>query len=175
MMYINTNARNFFFIYYFTAMRNKKAFTLLELMVAMGIIAVLAAMSVYGISIVQQSLRNTQRRKNLEDVNLAINQFFESYGTYPVAGTELVFAVDQVQIGRPGDVTSIELNGAGQGASGGVDGETSSSETAYCYATSGGSYQLGVDLEGTDWGFQLGEPSLPDCTTNSVRAGVSIQ
>lgn len=143
-------------------MKTKKGFTLLELMVAMGIIAILAAMSVYGISIVQQSLRNTQRRKNLEDINLALNQYFESYGSYPLTSNNTFqLTVEGVSINGQ---TVVEFSGAGKAQS----GETTSSGSAYCYipVANGGSYQLGVDLEGTEWGFQLGDPTLADCTSN---------
>ncbi|BCX13859.1 MAG: hypothetical protein KatS3mg085_391 [Candidatus Dojkabacteria bacterium] len=146
-------------------MKNKKAFTLLELMVAMGIIAILAAISVVGISVVQRSLRNTERRKVLENINLSIAEYFGTYGEYPALGAGgLQFFTDRVEL--EGNVI-VELNGATQ-ATNGTD--TTSGATAYCYTqiNGGGSYSLGVDLEGSNWGFQLGDPLQADCATQNV-------
>ena len=142
-------------------MKNKRAFTLLELMVAMGIIAILAAMSVFGISIVQRSLRNTTRRKALEDLNLAINQYYESRGTYPASGVGgLVLYSDRAEIDGE---TVVQYSGAATP----IDSvlPTNSDGAQYCYIPSGASYRLGVSLEGNDWGLQLGDPNLPDCET----------
>ncbi len=146
-------------------MEKKKGFTLLELMVAMGIIAILAAMSVYGITIVQRSLRNTSRRKSLSDLNLAINQYFETTGTYPVAGAGgLVFYSDRAEING---TVAVRFTGATVAVSTALP--TTSSGTQYCYAPSGAAYRLGASLEGSNWGFQLGDPNLATCSTaNSV-------
>jgi prepilin-type N-terminal cleavage/methylation domain-containing protein len=64
-------------------MKTKKGFTLLELLVAMAIIAVLVALAIFGILQVQKNSRETQRRKALEDVNIGINDFYSRYGQYP--------------------------------------------------------------------------------------------
>ncbi len=64
-------------------MKNKKGFTLLELLVAMAIIAVLLALAIFGILQVQKNSRETQRRKALEDINIGINDFYSRYGQYP--------------------------------------------------------------------------------------------
>jgi prepilin-type N-terminal cleavage/methylation domain-containing protein len=137
-------------------MRTKKGFTLIELMVAMGIIAILAAMSVYGISIVQRSLRNTERRKVLEQIKLSVEEYKTTTGAYP--GTaNLTITANSVQLGG---VEVVELTGAATAQT----TETDSGGTAYCYIPDGtASYQLGVDLEGSDWGHQLGDPALGPC------------
>lgn len=64
-------------------MKNKKGFTLLELLVAMAIIAVLIALAVFGIMQVQRNSRETQRIKALEDLNLGIQAFYNRCGEYP--------------------------------------------------------------------------------------------
>lgn len=64
-------------------MKAKKGFTLLELLVAMAIIAVLLALAIFGILQVQKNSRETQRRKALEDINLGINDFYSRYGQNP--------------------------------------------------------------------------------------------
>ena len=64
-------------------MKAKKAFTLLELLVAMAIIAVLIALAIFGIIQVQRNSRETQRRKAAEDINIGIQDFYTTYGEYP--------------------------------------------------------------------------------------------
>jgi prepilin-type N-terminal cleavage/methylation domain-containing protein len=64
-------------------MKNKKGFTLLELLVAMAIIAVLLALAVYGILQVQRNSRETQRIKALQDISIAIQSYYNRFGQYP--------------------------------------------------------------------------------------------
>lgn len=64
-------------------MKAKKAFTLLELLVAMAIIAVLIALAIFGIIQVQRNSRETQRRKAAEDINIGIQDYYTNYGEYP--------------------------------------------------------------------------------------------
>lgn len=158
-------------------MQRKQAFTLLELMVAMGIIAVLAAMSVFGVSIVQQSLRNTQRRSTLNDVDLAINAYFESNGSYP---TNLVLQNDAIYV-QDTSGTQVPLDGAAQPTSDTfvATEDAPSSGTFYCFEAidGGGSYLIGVRLEGsTDW-FTLGDSTIsnPDSRCNNETNRLPIE
>lgn len=64
---------------------NKKAFTLIELMVAMGVIAVLIGLSVFGIQTVLRNQRNTERLKFTDDVELIITDFYNAKKKYPTA------------------------------------------------------------------------------------------
>lgn len=131
-------------------MRNKKGFTLIELMVAMGIIAVLVAMAIIGITIVQRSLRNTQRRDVLHSLQLGIEAYFTNYGSYPAAGTGgVVFHTGSIEINGN---TITQLKGATTGST----TATNDGATQYCYSTSGGGYKLGANLEDNAWGLQLG-------------------
>lgn len=61
---------------------NKKAFSLVELLVAMAIIAILISISVYGITIVQRNARNTKRTKINQDLKLVISDI-ETFETRP--------------------------------------------------------------------------------------------
>ncbi len=124
-------------------MQQKKAFTLIELMVAMGIIGVLMTMSILGISIVQQSLRNTQRRDAVNSMNLAINTYFSNFGVFPSRGTGGVeITTSQMSING---TKILDLKGPTT-ASGTL---TDDSHTQYCYRSEGGgSYGLGARIEG---------------------------
>jgi prepilin-type N-terminal cleavage/methylation domain-containing protein len=143
-------------------MKEKKAFTLIELMVAMGIIGVLMTMSILGISIVQQSLRNTQRRDIMNSTNLAVNTYFGNFGVFPdssqVAITQDAIYIDGNKITDLKGPTRASLQ------------FTNDQFTQYCFESTGGSYSLGSQIEGsTNWDIQLGN-SGQKCTTARVDA-----
>ncbi len=142
-------------------MKTKKGFTLIELMVAMGIIAVLVTMSVVAIQIVQRSLRDTQRRDIINTVNLWLAGHYNDNGRYPPTA-EIVFGTDTVEY-QPPSASAVEIADLA-GATRAGSTESTTSQTAYCYAVTpgGGSYRLGVLLEsGAD--VQLGNGG--DCTS----------
>lgn len=143
---------------------NKKAFTLLELMVAMGILAVLVGLSIIGIQTVQRSLRNTQRDDVMGAVNLKIQDIYTNTGTYP----DVVFTPDAVFVDGE---EYYKLEGAQKGTTS-AEGTTPAG-TAYCYEIlpNRASYTLAVQREGSGWNqFGLSDSSL--CTTNKVVSGV---
>lgn len=131
-------------------MQNRyKAFTLVELMVAMAIIAVLIGMSVFGISTAQRVLRDNQRRDAVKNMAAGLNAYYTTASTYPATlassngGTQLVIGNEQ-----PVPLTGIMKAGTA----------TDSTQTRYCYAfdtTTLGGYKLGVQLEDGTW-FNLG-------------------
>ncbi len=127
--------------------KKRKGFTLIELMVAMGIIAVLVTMSVVAIQIVQRSLRDTQRRDVLNTFNLWLTGYFNDNNMYPRRG-DINFRADGIYYSGGGSSELIvELTGATQ-----ADSETSASGTDYCFSypsgsNNAGSYRLGLKLE----------------------------
>lgn len=141
--------------------KSSSAFTLIELMVAMGIVGVLLTMSIVGITIVQQSLRNTQRRDSLNSLNLAINSYYGNFGTFPT-NSDIRFSRDAIYL--DGDKIA-DLSGATR-ANATV---TSDQFTQYCFNSNGGSYELGANLEGNTWGLQLGNSGNKCTTPNQVN------
>lgn len=120
-------------------MKNKKGFTLIELMVAMGIIAVLVSLSIVGIQIVQRSLRNTQRTAVLNDLNLYVAGYFNDNGVYPTTA-QVTFGASAITVAGS---TAIELSGpTSAGAS------TTANSTDYCYTSTGATYSIGILREG---------------------------
>lgn len=128
-------------------METKKGFTLLELIVAMAIIAVLMGLSLFGIQSVQRSQRDTERRAALSNINFEIAAWYGDYGGYP----------DTVQVRG----TTVTISGAGatnrtltlKGTAVGITGTASTQNgTVYCYTKSNSTYQLGVNLESSGWG-----------------------
>lgn len=64
-------------------MRKQKAFTLVELLVAMAIIGVLLGLAMFGLSSAQRAQRDTERRAALQDINIGMQTFYETYNRYP--------------------------------------------------------------------------------------------
>jgi len=132
-------------------MQNKKGFTLLELIVAMAIIAVLMGLSLFGIQSVQRSQRDTERRAALSNINLEIAAYYGDNGSYPAVTMNVTAST--VTVGTK----TLTLKGAAKIKSyntGGAKSDTTG--TAYCYSPAGGggtTYALGVHLEGNEsWG-----------------------
>lgn len=133
-------------------MKDKKAFTLVELLVAMAVIAVLITLSVFGIATVQQSARDTQRRSALRDIEVSLNALLTSGATGFSAGT---YATGSMVINGTGASSqTITLTGPAQriatdvtAGAVGVAGNTSAATTDYCAGFSGLSYVVGSLLE----------------------------
>lgn len=64
-------------------MKKQKAFTLVELLVAMAIIGVLLGLAIFGLASAQRAQRDTERRAALQDIHIGIQTFYETYSKYP--------------------------------------------------------------------------------------------
>lgn len=114
-------------------MKAKKAFTLLELLVAMAIIAILIALAIFGILQVQKNSRDTQRRKALEDVNIGIQSFYSKYGQYPET---ITFIDNEAELAGAGTGT-VELKNSAKAGS-----TTTGNTTKYGYFNDSDGYKL---------------------------------
>lgn len=132
-----------------------KAFTLVELIVVMAIIAILVALSVLGLSTVQRSVRDTQRVSILDAMNLEVEAIKGAQGVYPSlnAGTTpssstiTLVSNTTINVGTKAfTLTGPTVNAASTTADG----------SDYCYApnTNRSDYSLRVSLEnGNTTGF----------------------
>lgn len=68
-------------------MSHKKGFTLLEILLVVGIIAVLAGIVIVAINPSKQlaTVRDTQRKANLAEINKAIQQYYIDHSYFPTA------------------------------------------------------------------------------------------
>jgi prepilin-type N-terminal cleavage/methylation domain-containing protein len=140
-------------------MQGKKAFTLIELMVAMGVIGILVTLSLAGITLAQRSQRDTQRKSALYSSNLQMIDYFTKNQTYPdtitLSKTSITFGGVSVPLSGPASPCTVAEAGGERVSSGGC--------TVYCYLRSSPSqYRIGINLETGGWipnqnsGSQLG-------------------
>lgn len=68
-------------------MSHKKGFTLLEILLVVGIIAILAGIVIIAINPGKQlaTVRNTERAANLKEINNAIQQYYIDHSSYPAS------------------------------------------------------------------------------------------
>ena len=124
---------------------NKKAFTLVELLVAMAIIAILLGLSVVGITIVQQNARDTQRRSMVNSIEITLNSMIAAGNSVPstfsggAANTLTATNFQTINLVAP-----LVRNATNPF----VAGPTSAAITNYCYGGTGSIYVVGVELEG---------------------------
>lgn len=157
-------------------MRNKnKAFTLIELMVAMAIIGVLIGLTVFGIGVAQQGQRDTDRKNKLNEINLLVTKYMETTKATP-ASTYIVTSASTIHVGAstcPGSGTCYAVPVSGSNSPGTSTSTTATQwqrqaalgatavSTVACKSGQTG-YVISVGLEGTT-NYNLGscEPATP--------------
>lgn len=66
-------------------MKNKKGFTLIELLVVIAIIGILSSVVLASLSTARAKSRDARRISDLGQIQLALELYFDSSSTYPVA------------------------------------------------------------------------------------------
>lgn len=128
-------------------MKNKisKGFTLLELLVVIGIIGVIMALATVAYSTTQKSGRNSRRKQDLVAIQGALEQYYSTNGfAYP--NTDCTLAASNLKSSWPVDPGDSEP----------YSGVTNCSSTFYCICDA---------MEGT---AQSGN-SGPDCTFAAAK------
>lgn len=129
----------------------KKAFSLIELLVAMAIIAVLLGLVGFGISTAQRNSRDSQRRQKVADIKLVLEDYNTRKNTYPgtlPAATSTTVTVDATATGG-----SVTMSGPTLVLPTTTITGSTSSGTEYCYKanTAQGGYKIGALLESGSW------------------------
>jgi len=149
--------------------RNKKGFSLVELLVVLAIVGILMALAVGGIRIVQEVNRDTQRKSLVRDIQLAIESYQEKENGYPESVTlddddpsgecegTLINAGGEEVCSKVSFDTSSWNSDSCDGYKGGQRGEEDEAgEITGCYEDQTKAYYMYVELERTDQRYNAG-------------------
>lgn len=147
---------------------------MVELLVAMAIIGLLIATAIWGISVAQQSARNTQRREAGSQILAGFSDYYSRFNKQPqnASFTSTGLCLMGSSIGLSGNCTCIDcyevkLNGvalpnanfSGDISAGTVSfGSTSASNKGWLISSNGGT-KICAQLEGGGWA-NLSEPQI---------------
>ena len=76
-------------------MNKNRAFTLMELLVAIAIIGILASLSMVVIARVREKGRETEARRQIRALVNAINEYHSDTGTYPVSDAVRTLVIEE--------------------------------------------------------------------------------
>lgn len=113
--------------------KNKKGFTLIEMLIVVAIIGILSAVILVGLGPTQRTGRDARRLADLKQVQTALELYFQKEGVYPSSGNwnDLANTLKNAGIG----VTDLPRD------------PTKSQEYLYSVNAAGSSYVLGAKLE----------------------------
>lgn len=109
----------------------KNGFTLIELLVVVVILGVLATVGLNSFRLSQLKGRDAKRKSDLEQVQRALEMYYNDYGSYP----EVISFGDPFEIAAKGTVYMKVLP------------KDPTGNPEYCYESPGTSYQLYAKLE----------------------------
>jgi prepilin-type N-terminal cleavage/methylation domain-containing protein len=128
-------------------MKNKKAFTLIELMVVMAIIAVLAVLIIGAIILARRTSTETTHRSNAKSTQTALEGYYASNKKYPFDTN--VSESCQVAYARGGSAGT--LTGSSCAAAGADDGGCHVTYTTIGYTIFPMNFNCSNPLGETDW------------------------
>lgn len=137
-----------------TAPKSKSGFTIIELLVSMLIIAMLLGLGVFGLRIMQQTGRDSQRQTKLAEIKQSIDYYYRIYARFPGVGTDFRWVgVNQLVVGT----RVINLNGV---LTRSLSNRSDIDETYYVYSVQTDGYRLCTVLENTR-SYNLGISMTP--------------
>ena len=104
------------------ARKNRKGFTLVELLVVVAIIGILAAIAVPKFSSASESARGAKIQADLRTIDSAIQIYYASAGAYPAAIATLVPSLIATTPAAPTDYWSTPKAGRVSGGAYGISG-----------------------------------------------------
>lgn len=75
-------------IKYIQCIKNNRGFTLIELLVVIAIIGMLSSMVLASLNVARKKAHDSRRISDFENVQLAMNLYYDKYGDYPVVPYE---------------------------------------------------------------------------------------
>src|SRR5690606_3518462 len=148
-----------------------KAFTLVELLVAMAIIAILLALSVFGLSVLQQNARDTLRRSKVSEIEIAVAGLIAAQQPIPTSFPDS----DTTAITIGDEVIPLPDILARQDTDLPSDAETTASITDYCYGSIGNNlYVIGVKLEGGTFYYATNSGATYNTSSGSAFTAAPI-
>lgn len=154
--------------------RYQKGFSLIELLVAMAIIAVLLGLVGFGIATAQRNSRDATRRQTISDIRVGIEDYLLKNNEYPdAADFGYSASTEEITIGGNNDVQVVIPMSSGLLTP--VDDETTASGTLFCYEKdgSGGAYTLGSQLETGEF-YHSNNTESVNSTVTDCDAGEAI-
>ncbi|MDE2040960.1 MAG: type II secretion system protein [Patescibacteria group bacterium] len=89
---------------------NRKGFTLIELLVVISIIGVLASVVLVAVTNVRSLSRDAQRSENLQEVQTALELYYDSHGYYPPLSSQTNNDINYVlESNPPATVLSVDI------------------------------------------------------------------
>jgi prepilin-type N-terminal cleavage/methylation domain-containing protein len=135
-------------------MKPTKAFTIVELMIAMAVIAVMVTLGVAAASSGRQVARDADRRNIASQIQDKVKDYFRKNASYPTeAGGTFVWQADTVQVGG----NTISLLGHLKYTAANL---TNAGITHYTYKRSIGGFSVCVLLESGSW-YAVGTLTCP--------------
>ncbi|MBD3280326.1 prepilin-type N-terminal cleavage/methylation domain-containing protein [Candidatus Dojkabacteria bacterium] len=138
--------------------RSKKGFTLVELLVAMAIIAVLIGLAGYGVTLALRASRDAQRQETLDSWRIVITDYLATNNKYPDPSIVGIQNANPPFLAINGQNTGLEFDGHLKP----ISTQTSSSRTKYCYSKTTDGFVLAAQLENGKY-YELGTTDSNSC------------
>lgn len=117
-------------------MKKTKAFTLIELMVTLTVIAIMTGFSIIGLNSIRQKSQDTDRLSSLRQLEVALESYKAVNGKYPEAGDQATS--NYISNLTPSFITKLPTeNGSGQSGNSGFKYSVSTDQKSYCLRVKG--------------------------------------
>ncbi len=151
------------------AIRQRKGFTLIEILIVVAIIAILASVVLVGLGPTQQSGRDARRISDLREVQNALELFYNKCGFYPGTAPSGVCATIAGSPGTAWSGTTASLSATLMAAAIGInsplpDDPSTNRTYAYGYNAANTAYILAAALENAN-NSAVGSGYNPPSTT----------
>jgi prepilin-type N-terminal cleavage/methylation domain-containing protein len=145
--------------------KERKGFTLIEILIVVAIIAILASVVLVGLGPTQQAGRDARRISDLGEVQTGLELYYSKCGYYPGAAESAACGAYSETSAWGPLTTALKGSGIGVGT---IPNDPSAGKTYYYDSCSGGSsYVLGAQLENVNNSVfvNYNAPTVAGCNT----------